>query len=441
MYRWIAMALVIIICFTGCIIKKENVSLQQEKKIENEMNSKSENKADGNTNENNQKTSDIIEIKVLFHEENPDWNDDITITNSKIIEDIMSMIEASTSPIDESKESQIREMSQKDNQIIAIQSNGVKKEMIFVFDTLYEVGYIEIEGKKYEPDYSFFRYLGDLNEYASFDTNIEEKVLEIFEKYHWTVDYKISSLKEKLPDNLKHKAGEYPTKIYWAYNNELSKEIGLDFTSYLGGDVVVEIYRLREALPEFMEPRRNARGIVLKHNDSVIGTYIDAGRHESFACSLDRKHLTDITSKNWDEWVSNYIDAQDELEIKLSKMTPEDIIKTYYKALDKNDIKLARACMTRANLSHELSSNLNNYYLFNKDSGKKNNNIKRAKLLGIEEMEGIENEQGVLEYYVEVDFDFKETITSEDGVGPRFITLKKESEKSGWRIDSIGTGP
>ncbi|HOP93229.1 DUF4830 domain-containing protein [Acetivibrio thermocellus] len=60
------------------------------------------------------------------------------------------------------------------------------------------------------------------------------------------VDCKVNTLKEKLPDNLKHKVEEYPVEIYWAYNNELTKKIGFDFTKYPGKDVVVlEIYRLR----------------------------------------------------------------------------------------------------------------------------------------------------------------------------------------------------
>jgi len=48
--------------------------------------------------------------------------------------------------------------------------------------------------------------------------------VKLFGGYTWTVDYRINTLKEKLPDDLKHRAGEYPEKIYWAYVNELSKE-------------------------------------------------------------------------------------------------------------------------------------------------------------------------------------------------------------------------
>lgn len=62
-------------------------------------------------------------------------------------------------------------------------------------------------------------------------------------------------------------------------------------------------------------------------------------------------------------------------------------------------------------------------------------------LLSIKQMDNIKNPEGILEYVVQVDFDFKKVITSENGVGIRFVIMKKETEKSGWRIIGIGTGP
>lgn len=386
---------------------------------------------------------DTAKVEIIFDESGPYWNDakPITIVDNKMIQDIMTMIQESKPLTDESKMGKMSGMALKNNKLIHYGKDGSKREITFAYDTLYEIGYIDEGGRKLEPDYNFFRYIADLNEYTNPDTNIEYQVLELFNKYNWTVDYRVNTLKEKLPDNLKHGAGEYPVKIYWAYNNELSKEIGFDFSHYLGKEVVVEIYRLREPLPEFLEPRRDARGIVLKYNGKIIGAYIDSGRHDSFACSLDRKSLQDITDKKWDEWIADYIDYEDELEIKLSKMEPEDIIREYFNALDKHDIKTVWACMTRKNLSRHLSTNMDNNYLFNKNWDKVDYNIKRAKVMKITELEGFSHEPGVLEYKVEVYFDFKKPITSDDGIWPRFIILKKESEKSGWRIDGIGTGP
>ena len=172
----------------------------------------------------------------------------------------------------------------------------------------------------------------------------------MFRKYNWTIDYRVNTFDDTLSSNLIHEAGEYPVKIYWAYNNELSKNIGLDYSKYLGEKVKVDIYRLREPLPDYMKPRMDARGIVLKYDNKIVGAYIDAGRHNCFACALDRKSLNDITGKDWDDWISDYIDYNNELEIKLSKMKPEDIIKQYYDALNRHDQKMQFACLTRQNL-------------------------------------------------------------------------------------------
>lgn len=382
---------------------------------------------------------DIAEIEIIFDTSEPyqDEAEPIVIKDEKMINDIITMIKASKPLRDEYKINHMSGMAHKNNKLIITGKNGTQKEIEFAYDTLYEVGYMEVEGIRIEPDYDFFRYIADLNEYTNPDTRIDRQVVQVFDDYNWTVDYRINSLNEKLPDNLKHKAGEYPVKVYWAYNNELSKQSGFDFTDYLGKDVMVEIYRLREPLPESMKPRRDARGIILKYNDQIIGAYIDAGRHDSFACSLDRKSLSDITGSQWDRWIADYIDYEDELETRLSQMEPEDVIREYYQALDRQDTKMAWGCLTRRNLSQHLSSNLNNQYLFNKDENV-DYNLKKAKLLEIKEFQA---EPDWLGYQVNVDFDFKQPITADDGIAPRFIKMKQESEKSGWRIDDIGTGP
>jgi hypothetical protein len=177
----------------------------------------------------------------------------IHIKDNKMISDILSMIEQSEVLSDESKIKNMSGMATKNNKLILYEQNGNRKEITFAFDDpAFALGYLDIDGKKYDPGFSFFRYMRDFTEYRQFDTNIESQVSELFKKYNWTIDYRIKTIKEALPSNLKHEAGEYPVKIYWAYNNELSKNIGLDYSSYLGKIVDVDIYRLREPMPEDM---------------------------------------------------------------------------------------------------------------------------------------------------------------------------------------------
>ncbi len=63
---------------------------------------------------------------------------------------------------------------------------------------------------------SCFRYVNSFEDYPRRDTQISTEVEQFFAKYQWTVSYKVNTLKEELPANLLHQAGEFPTKIYWA---------------------------------------------------------------------------------------------------------------------------------------------------------------------------------------------------------------------------------
>lgn len=387
-----------------------------------------------NNNQNgiDAKLQDITKIEIVYNIEPV-----FTTQDKNIINTITSMIKESKQY--EYHESLRDRLSDKNARIVLYKKDGNKEEIIYKSDYLHEIGYIKIDNEKLTPKFSFFRYLDDLVHYDNHDTDIKDDVLTLFKKYNWTVDYKVNTFIKKLSNDLNHAGGEFPVKIYWAYNSELSKEIGLDYTKYLGEIVEVEIYRLRESLPEFLEPRRNARGIVLRYEGSIIGAYIDSGRHNSFACSLNRKSIEDITGKEWNYWIKDYIDYNNEIDIYLSKKEPEEIIREYFKALDNNDIRMVHACMTREALCNSLFSNMDNNKLYNE--GFKESNVISAKLIEIKEYNVPSNKDNIKTYMIRVEYDFRKNITSEDGVQTRFVGLTKEVEELGWRIIGIGTGP
>ncbi|HBV88661.1 MAG TPA: DUF4830 domain-containing protein [Desulfosporosinus sp.] len=443
---WIIISMVFTL--TGCSqetkIKSEIIS--EEISIVNQTAQKKINEIDNSAVPNFEELyKNTVEIDVNFDSKGMFGTYEAKIEDNKMLSDILRMIGKSQLIKDESKINKMSGMATKNNSLILVAGNGSKKEIKFAFDDpAFAVGYLEIDDQKYDPGFDFFRYIKDFTEYRQFDPNIDNQVGELFERYNWTIDYRVNTLNVTLPSNLKHDAGEYPVKIYWAYNNELSKSIGLDYSEYLGKEVEVDIYRLREPLPEYMNPRMNSRGIVLKYNNKIVGAYIDAGRHDCFACSLDRKSLTDITNKEWGHWISDYINYN-ELEIELSKMKPEDIIKQYYKAMNSQDQKMLFACLTRENLCNYLAANMDNNLLMN--AGYNNvfmdgeQNVKSAKVISLREVSGFGNPKGAVEYAATIDLKFKKEITSNSGKQTRFIILKKGSDKSGWRIDSEGTGP
>ena len=393
-------------------------------------------------NVENQYTSNIKSIEIIFNKDNIYFSNKgpISITDKKMINDIVYILEESQPIQNEEKMNNIRDMAYKDNKLILTNIDNEKSEIKFTFDTLYEIGFIEMNDEELEPKYDLFRYILDLIEYEKYETNIDKEVVELFKEYNWTVDYKVNTIKEKLPSDLKHEAGEHPTKIYWAYNKELSKSIGLDFSKYLGNTVVAEIYRLREPLPEYMKPMLNARGIVLKKDGKIIGAYIDAGRHESFACSLNRKSLEDIVKKDWDKWIKDYIDYDNKLEKELAQLSPEEVIKTYFEALNSHNIKRAKACLarTKSNINLDLSANMSNIELYNKKADDYYNNIKSVSLLGIKRLNNENMDSNILKYQANAEYKYKKVMTHEDGVLPYTVFMRKESERSGWKIEDIG---
>ena len=390
---------------------------------------------------------EAVRLKIILNKDivNREKDFSVTVSDRKIISDIAYMIRESTSFSDKAVTEEMKGALSKKNSLIFTLKDGRVKEVPFRFDGLYELGYLEIDNKKLRPKYDFFRYLQDFMEYRHYSTEIDIGVANLFKKYNWTVDYKINNFSERLPLNLRHAAGEFPVKLYWAYNNELSKAVGLDFTGYLGKKVKVEIYRLREPLPEFMKPMRNARGIVLISDGKIVGAFIDAGRHDCFACSLNRQSLKQITGKDWNSWVDNYIDYNNQTEKKLASMKPEEIISAYFNALNNHDRDLIYGCLTRRNLSRYLSANMDNNYLYNQSYTEAfpdgETELKDVKLLEISETTGWTNPDRIMEFGVTVDYGFSFFARSENGVQRRFVILKKETPRSGWRIDGIGTGP
>lgn len=391
--------------------------------------------------------ADTVKIILQFHPQYPgDQPAAIIISDKKVISDLLGMIKTGKPVKDQNLEEKMSGMAKKDNSLTLWDSAGKATKLLFSYDdSLTKLGDIEIGNVKYDPGYDFFRYIDCLNEYRSFSTTMDNSDITLFQKYKWTVDYKINTFTYTLPTTWKLQAGEYPVKIYWAYNNVFSKQIGMDYSIYAGKNVTVELYRLREALPSFMKPRLEARGVVLKYQKHIIGAYIDAGRHSCFACSLDRKDLKGITKKAWAEWIADYIDNRDLLTVKLSKLSPEEVIRQYFKALDEHDTKTQFACLSIKNNLDYLAVNMDNNKLINESYEEAYSdgytNVISSKLIKIEPADMSGNPEGMKEYAATVDFIYKKVITEESGRNIRFVQMIQETPGGGWKITSMGTGP
>lgn len=308
-----------------------------------------------------------------------------------------------------------------------------------------EPGYIQFPDGWYEVPGEFHSLLEALFDYPDATVDVDPADARFLSEYGWTPFLRINTLTVDLPLAFVHQPGEYPEVLYWAYNNELNRDIGLDLTPYLGRAVEVNLYKVVEFLPEFMRPRREAgRAVVVRHQGEIVGAWLDAGRHYAFACSLTGCPMEEVTGRTWEEWIAGLIDPADPFERELATLTPEEVIEAWFDALGRGDGRMYYALETRRNQAQRLFSNMDNHSLYNPGwDNEYLRNVTSAGVLNIQPLErsGFSDSPGTLHYGVNVDLQVKEPVTHGSGPQTRFVTLVRETPETSWRIDGCGTGP
>ncbi|HHX59433.1 MAG TPA: DUF4829 domain-containing protein [Epulopiscium sp.] len=320
---------------------------------------------------------------------------------------------------------------------------------LLYYDTLYDKAYLVKDGGLYEIGTDFARYIDSFMENTKIDFHLDDTdAVALFETYGWTIDYQINSMKDKL-NNIKVLTGFDPNSYYFAYNNELSKDIGLDMSEYSETtDIDINIYRVHESMPQEFYPIQDGRGIVVKNNDKIIGAFISAGRHSTYnACSLKGNSFEKVTDLTLNEWFSKMIKVNDDTEKSLSKLEAEQVVAEYFMALDNKDAKTAGYCISKKALLGNLTSNMQNEALFNKeivlpltnvDIGAKSNfdNLKSAKLSNTELID--QPDQNTKIFRVSVDLQYKKEITMVSGQQDWNCQMVYESPQTGWKIEDFG---
>jgi hypothetical protein len=288
---------------------------------------------------------------------------------------------------------------------------------------------------------------------------------EFLRAYGWTVKSKLDEYEITLPTSFVHESGVFPVALYWAFNNELSKAIGLDFTSQLGESVLVTVFSLEENLPTFLFPYTEGRAVILRKEDEIIGAWVDVGMYLDASSSLDRRSFREIIDSRyagkfslqfhelvdyWGEWLvdKKVVLFDNELDQELASFTPEQLLQSFFSAVNEQKYTEAYAYFTRDELSYTLFINM----LSSGEDGK----IFHESYLetfehGYDFVENIASVE-VIEitklhaHDVEYEVVFNATYKEEDvfhinGTEILFFVLKEEIEGLGYRIDSIGTGP
>jgi hypothetical protein len=328
---------------------------------------------------------------------------------------------------------------------LAKDNNGT--DCLLYYDTLYNKAYIEKEGGLYSVSTDFARYIDSLLENTSITIIISRKDAEdLFKKYGWTLDYQINAMNYKL-NNINSLSGFNPNAFYFAYNNELSKDIGLDMSSYSNAEIDVEIYRIHESMPQEFYPIQNCRGIVVRKNDTIIGAFISAGRHSSFnACSLKGNSFKKVTGMTADEWLARNVTA-DDIDAGLSKLEAEEVISEYFAAVNNKDAQMAKYCISKKTMLGSLTVNMPDSEVFNEgialpltgtDMGSPSafDNLKEAKLINIQLLE--ESDENRKIFRVTAELQYNKEIVISNGQQYWDCYMIYESKQTGWKIEGFG---
>ncbi|MDO9575540.1 MAG: DUF4829 domain-containing protein, partial [bacterium] len=158
------------------------------------------------------------------------------------------------------------------------------------------------------------------------------------------------------------------------------------------------------------------------------------------------RSFKDIVGREWGEWLldAGVVDIDNELEKRLAAMLPEQIIETYYNAIDEQDHGLAYACFSKRNITYSLFTNMDYSDLFNESYSEAYvNGIENIEAIKMEDAKPYDPEMGkdFVGYAVYLDIKFRKEIIQTSGKNKMFVILTNEVEDLGWRIHSIGTGP
>lgn len=316
------------------------------------------------------------------------------------------------------------------------------------WDTLYDKAYIIRNSAMFTVTTDFPRFLDNLLESGQKeDYTVGAYEKELFRKYGWTLDYKINSIDDTLPA-MSELGAFSPAEYYYLYNNELSKDIGLDMSSFAGNDITVDIYYIHESMPEKFYPMKTARGIVVKCDDEIIGAYISSGRHSVEAsCSLNGKSFEEITGQTFDEFFTPLLKEEQNIVTN----NPEEIIRRYFKALADKDEETAISCISKKHMFGDITSNILIGELYDRTLGlpltnktfmdsneKSTDNIKAITNLEIEPFDNSDDTDTSKTYAVTFNIEYETEESISNGNQYWHCTVIYESDKTGWKIGGFG---
>ncbi|WP_276326181.1 DUF4829 domain-containing protein [Pseudobacteroides cellulosolvens] len=260
----------------------------------------------------------------------------------------------------------------------------------------------------------------------------------------------------RIPTTFSDKPGDIPIGLYWAYNNELSKDIGLDISPYKDKEAIAFTAYLKENIDNY--PNR-LRAEIIACDGKIIGAWLGRGAHYGFAAALNKRHFAEIVNKTWDEWLvcEGLVDYNNGFDAETKSLSPKEVIKKYFEAMDTRDYKTAYALLSKAEQTFYLFRNLDSHKLYQSswDADVLGiPNIIQAKLKECRLRDNYRydpnnrppkdllnrNVSKKVHYIIVADMKYKQIVTCANGINSWTMTLVKENPDAPWRIDAENTG-
>lgn len=380
------------------------------------------------------KRTNKIGVYHDYHAESVDKIKPIYIKDKNIINDYLNLMSKNVK-----KSSEEMSGGSVKNQKLVFYTDNENIEVNYSYDDLYSFGFITYKGEEIYLNYDFFRLISNTQRYSPKESSIDEDARKLLKKYNWTPSFLIANHKVKISDDLKYAPEKGIDEVYWAYNLQFSKSIGLDFSNLLGKEVNAEVYYLLNPLPNLCTPIVNANAVILRHNKKIVGAYIDSGILNRALCSLDRKSFKTITGLTIEDYlIQNHIDPNSKLNNEVEKLSTEELIKSYYKSQSDKDVNKYLSTLDMGAIVSLLDPDEFDIQaeLFNKLD--ENNTIfKHANETKVLEVKDNGESSGIKDVNIKIDILKCNQITIDKGIYDMIVSMRK-NENGVYKINSVG---
>lgn len=381
------------------------------------------------------KLKDTKKLQVYhnYYEENLENIKPVTMTDKDIISDFIDLLS-----VTHKNKSKDMGGGSIDNQKLVFILDNENVEIYYTYDRLYEIGYINYNGQTVDLPYDFFRLISNVEMYSPKKSSIPRDVEQLFEKYDWTPSFLVNKYKYVLPNDLIYAPEKGVDEIYWAYNLQFSKSIGLDFSNLLGKEIEVEVYYLLEEMPKFTQPIVDTTAVILRYNGNIVGSYIDSGILNRAVSSLNRQSFKEITGDNIEDFIiKKHINENSKLNKEMSKKSNEELMKIYYDSMYNKDVSTHLSTLDIGAILNYMDTYPSNRGLFN-DINSEDGLFTNSNKVEVLEVKEDDADSGQLKNFkVKINIKESNNIVQEKGIYDVVIAMRK-NENGTYKVNSVG---